>query len=43
VLQTACSCLRQVDAKQQETAVICVNQENAKTSIKELNSLVKKK
>jgi type III restriction enzyme len=42
VLQTACSCLRQVDAKQQETAVICVNQENAKTSIKELNSLVKK-
>jgi type III restriction enzyme len=53
LLQTACSCLRQVDAKQQETAVIWVNQENANTlnkqlnreqntSNKELNSLFKK-
>jgi hypothetical protein len=53
VLQTACRCLRQVDENEQESAVIWLNQENANTlnkqlkqeqntSIKELNSLVKK-
>jgi len=53
VLQTACRCLRQVDVNQHESAVIWLNQENANTlnkqlkqeqntSIKELNSIVKK-
>jgi superfamily II DNA or RNA helicase len=53
VLQTACRCLRQVDVNRHESAVIWLNQENANTlnkqlkqeqntSIKELNSIVKK-
>ncbi|MDP2982331.1 MAG: DEAD/DEAH box helicase family protein [Candidatus Latescibacter sp.] len=52
VLQTSCRCLRQVDAGKHETAVIWMNEENAKildkqlkdeqhTSIQELNTLLK--
>lgn len=52
VLQTSCRCLRQVDRDKQETAIIWLNEENAKsldkqlkeeqhTSIEELNNLGK--
>lgn len=52
VLQTSCRCLRQVDKEKNETALIWLNEENAKTldkqlkdeqhtSIQELNSLGK--
>lgn len=52
VLQTSCRCLRQVDRNKQETAIIWLNEDNAKsldkqlkeeqhTSIEELNNLGK--
>lgn len=52
VLQTSCRCLRQVDRDRQETAIIWLNEENAKlldkqlkeeqhTSIEEINNLGK--
>jgi len=52
VLQTSCRCLRQVDREKQETAIIWLNEDNAKsldkqlkeeqhTSIEELNNLGK--
>ncbi|MFA6832047.1 MAG: DEAD/DEAH box helicase family protein [Bacteroidaceae bacterium] len=37
VLQTSCRCLRQVVRKEQETALIWLNEENAKTLNKELD------
>lgn len=37
VLQTSCRCLRQVARKEQETALIWLNEENAKTLNKELD------
>jgi hypothetical protein len=53
VLQTSCRCLRQVEADTQETAIIWLNQDNAKilqkqleveqhTSITEINNISKK-
>ena len=54
VLQTSCRCLRQVDAQKKETAIIWLNEDNAKlldkqlkdeqqTNIKELNNLEESK